>query len=1177
MSLSYWINNIYATTGKLKSFLISAIAISAIVAMGYPSPVYAQFGKNKVQYREFDWKVLKTEHFDIYFYEKERPMVVDAARIAERAYTQYSQMLNFKHRRKIPLILYASQSDFQQTNVLPGDISEGIAGVNEFLKRRMVMPFTGSWKDMEHTLTHELAHAFQIDIIWGEGAPVANPFAYSPPLWFIEGMVEELSLGKMTTDTEMWLRDAALAGYLMTLDELSYMPDLRSYRFGHSFWYYIDRKYGSRKIGEILQKTPFFGNVDRAFKSSLGADLKTLGNQWHEDIRKTYLPMIVNHSKPEDFSRALTKSEGGGGNYNVTPALDPTGQRLAFISNRSGYIDIWTESAIDGENRKKLVGGQRNPDFESFRFLYTSLDWSPDGRYITFVAKSGPVEAVYVMATFNEKVVHKFYYDDLDGVLSPSFSPDGKKIVFSGIKGGASNLYEIEIETGKLTQITDDRYTQREPAYSPDGRKIAFTTERGPGTDLDKLIFSDYRIGLLDLATGEYSTLPNSFGDNHSPQWSPEGTKLAYVSNRTGIPNIFYHDFGDGREYQVTDILTGVTGPTENSPCLSWSEGSGRLAYSAFYEGAWNIYIINSPESDASLWAPDTTLKFEINTVHMRSNVERIEELKENLRAQADTVELAGNTQKVEKTETVEKTFSAPTLAPLADVSALASELEVPDQWIELLRNDPVAFDTLGYVDSLAALDSLAVAVSDSLANLESADVSLSKGDSAEIPEGIASMAADSSTVPDSLAGMAALDTTLSQTALLDSAGVNDSISIAKADTLPSISFEFNQNRDDIPLPDTTLFKFGKYKLDFSVDYVSGYGGYQGNIGFNGGAMVSLSDELGNHNMLVGANFYSKIQDSDVIFQYTNLKGRTDLSYFISQFRDVYYLSSVGSSDEYFANIWRSAGVFISRPFDRFSRLELGATAYSVSQKTFEISFYDIYYYNQYVERNTQDLGTYFFGGPRVAYVFDNAAYGYTGPVDGSRYRVSFQYLWGDLQYGEAIVDIRQYWYLWRYMTFAMRGIAGTRFGESPQIFYIGGPYTFRGAGYGDLRGHNIVLGNAELRFPLIHFLYLGFPPVALRGIMGSLFFDAAGSWRNDEGFQPFTTRGAKWFNLRDMQAAYGFGIRTNLGFLILRYDIAQNLDHYETRYYQLDNYIYETSEKVEGRRRYFFSIGSDF
>jgi hypothetical protein len=107
-----------------------ALILGVGILLNPVSEAYAQFGKNKVQYKDFDWQVLKTEHFDIYFYEKERPMVLEAARLSERAYLRYSKMLNFKPSRRIPLILYASQSDFSQTNVLPGEIGEGTAGVN---------------------------------------------------------------------------------------------------------------------------------------------------------------------------------------------------------------------------------------------------------------------------------------------------------------------------------------------------------------------------------------------------------------------------------------------------------------------------------------------------------------------------------------------------------------------------------------------------------------------------------------------------------------------------------------------------------------------------------------------------------------------------------------------------------------------------------------------------------------------------------------------------------------------------------------------------------------------------------------------------------------------------------------------------------------------------------------
>src|SRR5437867_8796482 len=279
--------------------------IAAALALFSAAPLAAQyFGKNKVQYQAFDFKIIQTEHFEVYYYPAERTAALDAARMAERWYARLSRILHHQFQGRKPIILYASQSDFQQTNVT--DVFEGLEGSTDFFKHRMVLPFTGSYHDFEHVLTHEMVHQFQYDVYSRGriGAGVQTLINVNPPLWFMEGMAEYLSRGPVDPFTAMTLRDAALNGHLPSIEQMPYDPNIFPYRFGHALWAYIGEKWGDEVIGEILQSSTASG-VEGAFRRALGLSLDDLSNEWRDAVQTTFLPQLAEHYRARRIAQPL--------------------------------------------------------------------------------------------------------------------------------------------------------------------------------------------------------------------------------------------------------------------------------------------------------------------------------------------------------------------------------------------------------------------------------------------------------------------------------------------------------------------------------------------------------------------------------------------------------------------------------------------------------------------------------------------------------------------------------------------------------------------------------------------------------------------------------------------------------------------------------------------------------
>ncbi len=581
---------------------LAAAGLAVIFGGAGRSNAQAYFGKNQVQYDHFNWQVIETEHFFIHYYPAEQEAAHDAARMAERAYGRLSRILAHEFREKKPIVLFASRADFGQNNVT-GDLGEGTGGVTEPVKHRMLLPFTGDYASFEQVLTHEMVHEFQFDVFarGKAGNGLTTLAQVNPPLWFMEGMAEYLSIGPYHPHTATWIRDAALNSSLPSIDQMTDRPDLYfPYRFGESVWAYIGKRWGDEVIGPILQGATSIG-VERAMRRELGRSVWDLSDDWRTAMREQYLPEVAQLERARTFSQPLLTQKRTGGEIFVAPSLSPDGRYIAFISNGSFlkgevFTDLWLGDARTGKRIKRLVKSQLDPNTEELQILYSQSAFSPDGKQLAFTAMSHGRDVLYLLDVESRRTIRKFDLP-LEVVTSPTWSPDGARIVVSGSTGGISDLFMVDVDGSHFRQLTRDKFGDVMPQWSPDGSRIAFASDRGPGTDFGQLRYDKWRISTYRVSDGRIETIPGQDGLNINPVWSPDGQSLAYVSSRTGIQNVFLYDFTDGKHYQLTNVVGGVSSFTEYSPVITWARQTDQLAFTLFENGDYTVWTVDNPRA----------------------------------------------------------------------------------------------------------------------------------------------------------------------------------------------------------------------------------------------------------------------------------------------------------------------------------------------------------------------------------------------------------------------------------------------------------------------------------------------------------------------------------------------------------------------------------------------------
>ena len=564
--------------------IVLLFSISSLFAQGL------YFGRNKIQYNNFDWHILKTEHFDIYYYPEMEDVAEKGANFAEESYQILQTKFNHTINRRVPLIFYSSHMHFQQTNITPGFIPEGVGGFFEFLKGRVVIPSNGNLNQFKKVIRHELVHVFmhsKIDRVQKNKGKLDGAY---PPLWFTEGLAEVWS-SKWDSQAEMVVKDAVLHNYMVPLNQIyringTYMM----YKVGQNILEYIIRKYGEDKLLLLMENLWKHSRFEESFKETLGLSYLEFDEEWIYYLKKKYYPKL----QTNDFSDKVAHTVVRNG-YNFKPAyyeLDGN-EHVVFLANRTGYSSIYSRrlkplKIKEDDDSEILIKGEESSDFEAFHLFSSKIDVNNNGL-LTFGSKSGEKDALYIYDIKERKTLNKYYFKNLTGVLSPSWSPDGKKVAFAGLDfSGYKDIYIFNTENEELIKLTNDFYDDNDPAWSPDGNYLIFSSDR-----TEYGIQWAYNLFMLNINTGDLSYITYGNHKDTAPVFSNDGKSILFTSDRDTSLNIYLAELDINKQTIEIEKISNFTGAAFDP---EWTPDGG-IIFAVFEKGVFQIRYVENLET----------------------------------------------------------------------------------------------------------------------------------------------------------------------------------------------------------------------------------------------------------------------------------------------------------------------------------------------------------------------------------------------------------------------------------------------------------------------------------------------------------------------------------------------------------------------------------------------------
>jgi hypothetical protein len=618
-----------APAGLRSALLTLLVLVAGLVADAFAqTPYVPYFGKNKIRYNNFEWHIYTTDHFEIYYYPEIESHLERVTSYAESAYQQVSSDLKHDLAFKIPLVLFKTQSEFQQQNIEASELPEGVLAFAEPYRDRMVLPIDEPSDALYRLITHELTHIFEFDII------PRSLLRRGLPLWVDEGLADHMT-GYWNAFDLMTVRDAAISDNIPPMSQfeaVAFAAGRLPYNLGHAAFEFIESRWGKEGLRQFLfaLRKNVIGGGESAYEEAFRLKAEEFDEQFDKYLKDRFKP-FRDKERPQDYGKNLApKREKTPYVAVVSIESSPSGDLMAVAAgNRKDQeLDIVLLSTRDGRVVNNLTSGfNKDKGFEYIRtpggFRNNAvpwMSWDPTGDRIAYFARTEKVSTLILQNVVTRKIEKRFELKTVDLPESPDISPDGKEIAFSALSGALGDIFIVNVETGQLRNITNDQFGDYSPTWAPDGKSILYLARISGNDKLfrydlaknakTQLTFGTHDDGGAQFLDADTIVFPSTALDPNQPI-DPE------IARNGNIYNLWTLSLKNGELKQFTDALTANVSPI----VLKDEKGATKIAFVTYYKGEYGIHTLNRDQpintvASADFGSPGPIIDFQAPLTH---------------------------------------------------------------------------------------------------------------------------------------------------------------------------------------------------------------------------------------------------------------------------------------------------------------------------------------------------------------------------------------------------------------------------------------------------------------------------------------------------------------------------------------------------------------------------------